>query len=467
MGAWRRVAGVAVVVLAGAVTAAPGRAEPVTSAGLRDAVTPAGMTRHLVALQGIADRHGGSRVAGRPGYEASVAYAAGVLEQSGYRVTRQDFEVATFLPLGPSAVTGPDGAVEHSVLAYSGSGDAEAAATVPVGDGRGCAAADFGPANAATVVILDRGGCSFADKATRAELAGAAAVVVRNDGAGALTGTLGTGFTGGIPVVGVAGDAAQVAAGTVLRVVVNAERGRATSANLLAETRGGDPGTVVMVGAHLDSVAEGPGVNDNATGVAAVLEIAAALARQVPRNTVRFALWGAEESGLLGAEHYVAGLPDAERRRVALYLNVDMIGSPNFGRFVYDGDGSAYPGAAPAGSAAIERLFRDHFAAEGLAAGESAMDGRSDYGPFTAAGIPAGGLFTGAEGIKSAAQAVQYGGTAGAPFDPCYHRACDGLANVNMRALDEMADALAHAVAVYAQDASAVAAPEVAAVSRR
>ena len=102
-----------------------------------------------------------------------------------------------------------------------------------------------------------------------------------------------------------------------------------------------------------------------------------------------------------------------------------MVGSPNYVRFVYDGDGSGEGPAGPPGSAQIEQLFTSYFASQSLASEPTAFDGRSDYGPFIAVGIPAGGLFTGAEGVKTAAQAAVYGGTAGVAYDPCYHQACD------------------------------------------
>ena len=104
-----------------------------------------------------------------------------------------------------------------------------------------------------------------------------------------------------------------------------------------------------------------------------------------------------------------------------------MLGSPNYVRFVYDGDGSATPDAGPNGSATIEDIFLDYFAKVGLATEPTAFDGRSDYGPFIAVGIPAGGLFSGAEEIKTAEEAAIYGGTAGVAYDPCYHQACDDL----------------------------------------
>ncbi len=163
---------------------------------------------------------------------------------------------------------------------------------------------------------------------------------------------------------------------------------------------------------------------------------------------VRFAFWGAEEAGLLGSEHYVAELSDAERAKIYANLNFDMLGSPNYVRFVYDGDGSNGGESGPPGSAQIEDVFNSYFDSKGLASEPTDFDGRSDYGPFIAAGIPAGGLFSGAEGVKTAEQAVVYGGTADEPYDPCYHAACDTITNLSADALQELGDAAAHAVYV-------------------
>jgi Zn-dependent M28 family amino/carboxypeptidase len=122
-----------------------------------------------------------------------------------------------------------------------------------------------------------------------------------------------------------------------------------------------------------------------------------------------------------------------------------MVASPNYVRFVYDGDGDPTGTAGPPGSAQIEDLFNGYFASQGLATDPTAFDGRSDYGPFIDAGIPAGGLFSGAEGIKTAAQAATYGGTAGAPYDPCYHQACDTINNLSTKGLNELSDGVAEA----------------------
>ncbi len=224
----------------------------------------------------------------------------------------------------------------------------------------------------------------------------------------------------------------------------------ATGFNLIADWPGGDPNQVLMVGAHLDSVAAGPGINDNGSGSAAILEVAKAVPASgfTPQKHLRFAWWGAEELGLRGSQFYVSNLPAAERARIKGYLNFDMVGSPNAGYFVYDGDNSAGTGAGPgpAGSTEIEAVIRQHFTSIGVPMEDTDFDGRSDYGPFISVGIAAGGTFTGAEGTKSSAQATKWGGTAGQAFDPCYHRACDTSTNINDTALNRNADAIAHAV---------------------
>ncbi|WUH98765.1 M28 family metallopeptidase [Spirillospora sp. NBC_00431] len=220
-----------------------------------------------------------------------------------------------------------------------------------------------------------------------------------------------------------------------------------TGYNLIADWPGGDVNNTLMVGAHLDSVSAGPGINDNGSGSAANLEVALAVAREghKPSRHLRFAWWGAEELGLIGSQHYVQNLPAGERSRIKGYLNFDMVGSPNPGYFAYDGDGTSGSGG-PAGSDEIERVLREHFASINVPVEDTAFDGRSDYGPFIRYGIAAGGLFTGAEQRKTSAQAQKWGGQAGVAYDRCYHASCDTTSNINDPALDRNADAIAHAV---------------------
>jgi Zn-dependent M28 family amino/carboxypeptidase len=125
-------------------------------------------------------------------------------------------------------------------------------------------------------------------------------------------------------------------------------------------------------------------------------------------------------------------------------------------RFIYDGNGSATGAKGPTGSKNIEQVFLDFFDNAGLATEPTAFDGRSDYGPFIDVGIPAGGLFTGAEEIKTAEEVAIYGGTAGEQYDPCYDLACNTFDNISLEALDQMSDAAAHAVLIFAETTSAV-----------
>ena len=227
---------------------------------------------------------------------------------------------------------------------------------------------------------------------------------------------------------------------------------------MLADTPTGRADRTVLVGAHLDSVPEGPGINDNGSGSAAILETALQMAELdiAPTNRVRFAFWGGEEDGLIGSDYYVSQLDARALKQHAVNLNFDMVGSPNFVRFVYDGDGSAFGVTGPNGSARVEQVFLDYFASQGLATEPTEFDGRSDYFAFINNGIPAGGLFTGAEGIKTADEAAIYGGTAGAAYDPCYHAACDDIDNLSNTALDQMSDAIAHSTLTFAMTTSAV-----------
>ncbi len=465
----------------------PGQGEVRSTQGFRKHVTLEGVMEHQRVFQRIADANGGTRAAGSPGYVASADYVARKARQAGLEVSTQSFEFvynadrtpAVLTRTAPTPVSYTDG-VEFASATYSGNGDVTADVVAvdlvlppPEGPGNantsGCEPADFTGFTAGAVALVQRGTCTFAVKAANAEAAGAVAVVIFNEGQvgrdGLLSPTLGEPGLVSIPVVGTSfavGDALAAGTtggrtGTTVRVRVDRVEETRTTTNVFAQTRGGDPDRVVVVGAHLDSVPRGPGINDNGSGSAGILEIAETLAkREDPRNTVRFAWWGAEEFGLLGSQAYVESLSQAEKDRIVLNLNFDMIGSPNFVRFVYDGDNSAFPvgpGAAdgPAGSGRIEQVFHDYFRAVGLASSETPFSGRSDYGPFIAEGIPAGGLFTGAEGLKTEAEAAVYGGTAGLAYDPCYHLACDTIANLDRRGLDQMTDAAAHATLTFAR----------------
>jgi Zn-dependent M28 family amino/carboxypeptidase len=330
---------------------------------------------------------------------------------------------------------------------------------------------DFAGFTAGSIALVQRGFCTFALKATNALAAGAVGVIIFNEGqtgrTDAFGGTLGGTISATLPVVGAAFSVgeelyalSQQPGGVTVHMFTDTQTTLETTRNVIAESPGGRTDRVVVVGAHLDSVPEGPGINDNGSGSGAILEIALQMAELgiQPVNQVRFIWFSAEEAGLLGSDFYVGQLSTRQIKDIAVMLNFDMIGSPNYVRFVYDGDGSGTGIVGPNGSDVVEDVFLDYFGPTPTE--PTAFDGRSDYGPFIEVGIPAGGLFTGAEELKTAAQAAIYGGTAGAPLDPCYHLACDTFKGTNtalaLQALDQMSDAAAHAVLTFALTTSAV-----------
>jgi Zn-dependent M28 family amino/carboxypeptidase len=463
---------------AAAVSIAVQAAVSIDTRTLRDAVTVEGVRTHQQAFQNIADANGGTRLAGTDGYDASADYVAGQMQAAGYNVTVQEFEFQGFDQLGPSTLemTGPvfftyEENIDYALMSQSEPGDVSGMVTavdLDLGLGNastsGCEIEDFATFTPGHIALIQRGACSFQLKAENAAAKGAVGAIIFNQGdtedrKGLINGTLSADYTGGIPVFEATYDRGEEWAGTPgleLHMIADVFRGTITTSNVLAETPGGRDDRVVVVGAHLDSVPQGPGIQDNGSGSAAILEIALQMVDIEPRNKVRFAWWGAEESGLVGSQYYVDNLSKREIKNIALNLNFDMIGSPNFVRFVYDGDGSATPLAGPNGSKNIENVFLDYFESEELAVEPTAFDGRSDYGPFIDVGIPAGGLFTGAEGIKTEEEVSVYGGTAGEQYDPCYHLACDTFDNISLEALDQMSDAAAHSVLTFAMTTSSV-----------
>jgi Zn-dependent M28 family amino/carboxypeptidase len=459
--------------------------DTVNTKKLRKGVTVAGIMEHQRALSDIAAANDNTRAATTPGYDASVAYVQERLEAAGYDVTLDPFEFAQWTKNGPSTFErlSPDPQTfvedtDYIVSQFSAGGDVtgevfiagNTVVPVPGGPGSsvsGCDPADFNGA-AGKIVLMQRGTCPFTQKYENADAAGASAALIFNDGfEGREEPIFITAATDmSIPAAMIHNDIgeeiyAQAQTGTVtLRLAVDATTTPITQYNVLADT-GGNPDRTTVVGAHLDSVEEGPGINDNGSGSSGILEIAEEVAelKREPRNRIRFAWWGAEEAGLVGSTAYVEGLTNHELSQHEANLNFDMIGSPNFVRFVYDGDlsdSAPPPSGAPAGSAQIEDLFLRYFQSEGLATDPTAFDGRSDYGPFITDGVPAGGLFTGAEGVKTAEQEATYGGVAGMAYDPCYHQACDTIFNLSNTALNQMSDAAAHATWTLARSQSPV-----------
>ena len=416
----------------------------------------------LTQISEIADDNGGTRYAGSPGYDASVELVADRLEAAGYEVTRHRFDTAVVRPLPGSRVTVGDTSLKDGrdlrVLLYSPPGRVSGplhpidfAFDVEGRDGPACEDSAFAGMPRGAVVLIRPGPCFTRDQVVNAGEAGAAAILVSypefHTGEVLRPTLLGPQLIT-LPALAVSDEAGELLAreheGDRVTVEAQTTVQQTTIENVIAEGTGGDEDSVVMFGGHLDSVVDGPGINDNGSGVATLLALAEELDHASTGKRVRFAFWGAEELGLLGSTAYVNDLAADEVASIEAYVNFDMVASPNFVRWIYDEEGS------PPGSDDIAALFDEYFDEQNLTSRTMTLGGASDHGPFLRAGIPIGGIYSGSDEIKTRYLERVFRGEAGEPLDPCYHQACDDLDNINREALEEMAGAAAHVIAELA-----------------
>jgi Zn-dependent M28 family amino/carboxypeptidase len=457
---------------------------PVTRSEAAEALPPApaspdtkvgeGAFRHLQAFQEIASANGGTRASGTLGYDRSADYVADKLRAAGYVVRFEEFEFPYFEDRTPPVLAVAEAPETEAgrVHTLTNSGSADVAAPLravkleltdtPAASTSGCDAHDFDGFARGTIALIRRGTCTFQVKAENAVAAGAVGVVIMNEGTAGRTDD----FSGllnkavGIPVVGISYDRGRAleqrmrAGAVTVHLAVDAIAGNRSSRNVITEPDSQAGGPLIVVGAHLDSVPEGPGINDNGSGSAAVLEAALVVADTIHRapGNVQFAFWGAEERGLVGSRHHVGALSEDERRNIGVYINLDMVGSPNAARFV-----QRSPEADSELATTVRQKLLGEFKDRSVPV-EERSGGRTgtDDAAFFQKGIPTVGLHTGAGAPKSQAQADLFGGTAGKPYDPCYHKACDTTANIDREALEENARALIRALeAVTARGAGA------------
>jgi Zn-dependent M28 family amino/carboxypeptidase len=445
----------------------PPPAAPDLGRGLAAKVTADRMFTHLRALQDIATANHGNRAEGTPGYDASVDYVAKVLRDRGFKVSTPQFDRLYAVSPGKPALTvaGRSYSVDQaSLLVRTPPGGLTGQPVSPTKPS-GCAPGDYSvPVPKGAIAVVDDAGCSVVDKQNSAVAKGATALIVLGapGGQGAPPTLFGSGYFKAlsVPVAVVGGYGASALAHNTapIRLVLDAENADITSRNVLAQTETGSPNEVIMVGAHLNSPRGGPGINDNGTGVAAVLETALQLGPLAPVNdAVRFVFWGGDDDGLGGVMDYVFGLDRDQLNDIAMYLDFTMLGSPNAGFFTDDGDQSGPPspgiafGDVPEGSAGIERTLAGYLYLAGKRPADMPLSTRSDYHPFMVAGVPVGGVTTGASQTKTAVQARLWGGQAGVAFDPNYQGPGDTVANVNREALAVMGSAAAFAVGTYAE----------------
>ncbi|CUR61877.1 putative Aminopeptidase Y [metagenome] len=432
-------------------------------------VTVAEITAHQTALQRIASLNDDTREVFSNGYQESLDYVVSTLRDAGYspQVTQFNFPVwsesqppvlnrvtppKTYVP--GDAADSDQPIADFITMANSPTVELTDAPVFPVGgivdpptggSESGCEAADYTGVSG-KVALVQRGTCAFVTKWSLAQAAGATGVIIYNEGntaarqnpifvdnqpdPPATIAAVITSYTLGNELL----QAYKLGENPTVDLKVYGTFTDRFLPQVIAETRGGDRDHVVVVGAHLDSVEAGPGINDDGSGTATLLAQAEELAngRYHLRNKVRFGWFGAEENGLVGSTYYAHNLSQREVDKIDVMLDYDMLASPNYVRGVYDGDGNAAPDnpAGPEGSGKVEQVFDDWFDAQGLESVRRAFDGRSDYVGFTDRGIPSGGVFAGAEGVKTAEEAAIYGGAAGSWYDPCYHQLCDNLITV-------------------------------------
>jgi len=449
---------------------------------LADQLDTARMMGHLEALDAIATASEGQRAVGSTGYARSVDHIVDALQQSGLEPRRVPFTI--YLYEGKEAhlaVTAPvEGArvVEALGMRNSVPGEVEAdlwpvALQIPPGptansSTSGCQSSDFNGFPSGAVALIQRGTCPFAEKVANADNAGASAVVVFNEGQEGRTGLFGANLTEGrlsaIPAVFITyedGAALADLSGAQVALRVEADVVNEVDENVIVTIPGRDRDRVILVGAHLDSAPSSPGINDNGTGAALLLEIAAqAVAGDwQPETDLRLAWWGASSLGFMGSEGYFlddAGEPDRQNLSgVEAYLHFHMLGSSNGYRFVFDGDESTTDWFfSNSGSAHIESMFDAHFASVGLTTRETLSFRDSDTIWPAVLGVPWGGLFSGSTGLKTAAEAQRVGGAERQPYDPCYQRSCDRVDGINVELYRELATGAAVVVQQLADSAS-------------
>ena len=339
----------------------------------------AAATAHLRALARIGERNQNTRAAGTPGYDASVDYVAGRLRSAGYRVRLQEVPFPVSRERTKPRLTAGGRRLPVQTLRYSGPGRVRAPVALV---GLACRPAELARARG-RIAIAARGRCTFREKARNAEGAGALGLVVADAASDAPP--RGSLIRPGLDIPSVAAGRAALKLKGRAELVVDTVPTTARTRNVIAE-RPGTGKRVTMIGAHLDSVREGPGINDNGSGVAVTLALAERLRGQ---KGLRFGFWGAEELGLYGSRGYVESLSPKERERIKGYVNLDMVGSPNPVRYVY-GEGRVRD--------ALEAALRKRkLRFEPITIGAS-----SDHAPFAGAGISAAGLYSGSEERKTA-----------------------------------------------------------------
>lgn len=438
-----------------------GHKKPVDSENLQELLSQKALKNRAEKLYEIAklseEGYGHpTRVIGSPGHNATIEYIIESLGEFGgdyYDVWKQEFEAVS-------------GSVNHSEVSVDGDKiDAQPMSLTPgtpkgkpvsaqleLARDKGCEKGDYKNLKGKFALVV-RGECAFGDKSNAAGEAGVLGLFIYNNEDGDVHGTLGEPKKHHVPTFGLSKkngeDLKDHISGrqAVANVTLDAKVETIKTYNVLAETKDGDKDNVVMLGGHSDSVEEGPGINDDGSGTNSLLEVAKALTEFKVKNAVRFAWWAAEEEGLLGSNHYANTLSKEENHRIRLFMDYDMMASPNFAYQVYDANNKDNP----EGSEELRNLYVDFYEDNDVNYTFIPFDGRSDYVGFITNDIPGGGIATGAEGLKTADEVKKFGGIANVQYDPCYHQLCDNLDNLAYDAWLMNTRLIGHSVATYAK----------------
>ncbi len=470
-------------------------------------IRTADLWKHMKAFQKIANANPGadghpSRNSGEPGYKASVDYVAQVMQQAGYKVRIQTYHFDYFSFVGtPQFSEVSPNAHDYALVTewIPGRSNGTANAAVQPAGGiiipptqtssstSGCTSADFSGFVAGRIALIQRGGCNFGVKVQNAQAAGASGVIIFNEGnpgrtdvaGGTIVDANGNPFTPTIPVAftsfGIGSSLySQYQSGSAPTAKLNVqsiERKNAKDYNLIADSPGGDPKSVLVIDAHLDAI-YGAGMLDNASGSATILDVAQKMKNVDPIHKLRFIWFGGEELGLLGSKYYVSHLNPIQKSHIFYDLDADVTATPNydigildpaapdfFGRTV----STTFPAQVYAPSEVSTNQLIQYFNSIGKNHITFSPVG-TDAFTFNMAGIPAGGVLTGQDCCKTQDEVNLFGGTVGNyegnvpgtdggcvdnPF-----RWCDNLNNNDPTVLTFMSKAFADIVVKMAFDTS-------------
>ncbi|CAO3631309.1 unnamed protein product [Cunninghamella blakesleeana] len=447
-----------------------------------NSITKEGLMKHLYALDKIGKENGGNRFVGTKGHQDTLQYIQKVINSTNqFDVQLQDVKIQTTKVLVSTLkIFSEKGKVNEFIVTPLG-----AAPNTPKGgvdttfirvlNGTGCSndtTTTTSPLNSSSnkkqpwIALVQRGECTFTAKQLNAYQLGASAILIYNNVEGELRGELDAQDayipTGGLSKIfgETLVDLVSKKSSNMYQLRIETKSTMITSQNIIAETKAGNKTNVITIGGHSDSVEEGPGINDDGSGTSAILELALNINQNNIKNAIRFCWWTGEELGLLGSTAYVNSLTKEELKKIALYLNIDMIASPNYVNYIYDGDQSNSPKSDPPakGTADIEKVFEDYFKSkkQNYQPLDLAIMARSDAGPFYTAGVPFGGLSSGFEYIKTEEEVKLYGGKAGVAHDACYHKACDTIQNINTEVFELQARGYSYALSIYSKSTSSL-----------